>query len=162
MTDTKDSIGLFELVEAYVRAQDPELSASWRAYHAQQVVAYEQALRVKVPRTIADFPADLRALHFLFAGTVQSLVQLRHPLGGALEMGLLFMQLERAGPRGGVVLQGLEYAGTQVSSLRSIELQLLADLMVLACGRVPERVPLAQVRSNSAYPQSTPPRDEDW
>lgn len=159
MKTAAEIVGLRELIEAHVGTIAPSLHRKWRAHNARLVAAYESALDVRIPRRLDDVPSHLRTVFMLFSSTVDVVSKLEAPLSGALELSLLVVQLERAGASGQLVLDSWASIREAAYSLRSLELNMLVQMIeLLHDGRKPSAT-LDKVRATGLYPGSTP---HDW
>lgn len=149
-------VGLRELIEAHVSTITPHLHQKWREHNAQLVAAYESALDVRIPRRLDDVPSHLRTVFMLFSSTADVVSKLDTPLSGAPELSLLVVQLERAGPSGQLVLDSWASIREAARSLKSLEFDMLVQMMeLLHDGRRPS-ASLDQVRATGLYPGASP------
>ena len=159
MTTAAETIGLRELIEAHVGTIAPHIHQKWREHNAQLVAAYESALNVRIPRRLDDVPSHLRTVFMLFSSTADVVSKLETPLSGALELSLLVVQLKRAGASGQTVLDSWASIGEATGSLKSLEFNMLVQMMELLHDGTNPSASLDQVRATGLYPGSTP---HDW
>lgn len=156
MSASEEVITLRELLQAYLESKRPQVNPIMTRHTEQVFEAYEAALKVRVPRSNADFPPGIRALSFVWFGTIESILNLQTPLAGALEAGLVVSKLESAGPDGAAVIEGIRAAADTARQLRVAEVEILRRLLRICLAGADPSATMEEVRATGIYPGRTP------
>ncbi len=115
---TSKTIGLRELIEAYVESLTPQVHPIMTDHMRKTVAAFETALGIAIPRSLDVVVDEDQMVFILFGATVESVMSNHSPLSGMLEGGLLRRRLDEAGDLGQGVMERWGEASEGVSELR--------------------------------------------